>query len=196
MSWWLLLIPIALLWLIGGYIWLRGRRYRAAFHLDHVREFILGLGRVGQAALEKVDVPLVEGDDRVLVTSQGVALTYGVERRNELFVHRLMLRHLGGATTFPVARRFLALALLVYDPDGEADRIELTPERIFHVSWRVGQERQAELNARGYALPPGETDEQIRGLIAAADARAAGLLQGAPAPVDLPDPVDPAHPDT
>jgi hypothetical protein len=178
-NWWIpVLVVVGLLWAAGTYVWMKGKRYRAVFHVDHVRELILGLSPLGQAGLEKIGEEFVADDPRMLITSQGLVLSYAVERRNEIFVHTLMLKHVGGPTTFPVARRFLALALLVFDPDGDADRILSTPERLFYAEWIVGQERQAELNEHGYALPPGRDNVEIRGLIAAADARAANLLQG------------------
>lgn len=161
--WWAIAGTVSVtVWAFGLFIWWRGRRYRRVLSDEHMRELCLGIAQMASAARARTDVPILsEEDPRFLRSSEGVVLCYTIGRQNELFIHQLLMRHDGGPTTHVIAERVLALALLFVDEDGEADQVRSAGE-VFEVSWRRGQEREAELRDTPASVPSDLTERHTR----------------------------------
>ncbi len=160
-----MLVVLALLAIIAVayFVIRRGRIYRPLFTPEHYDEVAGLLVALRESALDELKVGATpDSDPPALVSSAGLALSYSIAPKGELFVHHLAISLPAHITPHAVGDRFaLFLANRLGVPTDQV-RLGASQSTVHHMEFDVDGKKNNQLATRPIG-PPSESElEELR----------------------------------
>lgn len=162
MTWFFVGIGVFVL-LIVLWVASKGRLYGRIFSTEHYAELADAMPAVKAAACDMINqdpvLPPTE-DQRVVITSAGIAILYTISHKDDEFTHHFSISIAGRLTPYAVGGSFTLYIARLLGLDESKLEVGVSEGNVFHTEWRCSEAEQNEFSSRTVAsLTPEEAGE-------------------------------------